>query len=231
MGGGGNNRAGDGEGTTADRWFATVGGGAHNRATGSYSTVPGGRSNTADGNCSFAAGNNAGAYHEGSFVWADCCPVPELASTGTNQFIARAAGGVWFYTNGALTAGVKVNTGASSWSSVSDRALKRNIRENDGKEILSRLSQVPICRWSYKAQDPAIEHIGPMAQDFYAAFGLGEDDKHISTVDADGVALAAIQGLHKLVQEKDAKISSLESRIEALETLIEKLAESQTGGE
>jgi hypothetical protein len=63
-----------------------------------------------------------------------------------------------------------------------------------------------------------------MAQDLHAAFGLGEDDKHIATVDADGVALAAIQGLHAIVREKDARIAALEKanadmlrRLEALE--------------
>jgi hypothetical protein len=73
--------------------------------------------------------------------------------------------------------------------------------------------------------------MGPMAQDFHAAFGLGNNDKTIGTLDAAGVAFAAIQGLHEVVQEKDAEISSLRARIEALETLVEKLVESQAGGE
>jgi hypothetical protein len=68
---------------------------------------------------------------------------------------------------------------------------------------------VPIQTWNLKTQDPAIRHVGPMAQDFYAAFGVGEDDKHINTVDADGVALAAIQGLCRLLQERTAEIVAL----------------------
>jgi len=55
--------------------------------------------------------------------------------------------------------------------------------------------------WNYKAQDPSIRHIGPMAQDFYGAFSYGEDNKYINTLDADGVALAAIQGLYEVVKE------------------------------
>ena len=112
--------------------------------------------------------------------------------------------------------------------------MKRNIRPVDGKDILSKLAHIPISRWSYKAQDPQIEHIGPMAQDFYSAFGLGEDDKHISTIDPDGVALAAIQGLYEMVQEKDAQIAAqqqqivtLESRLAALEALILSRAQEQ----
>ena len=67
--------------------------------------------------------------------------------------------------------------------------------------------------------------MGPMAQDFSAAFGLGLDDKHINTVDADGVALAAIQGLYTLVKEKDAEIVSQKDKIDCLETRVKQLEE------
>jgi hypothetical protein len=98
-----------------------------------------------------------------------------------------------------------------SWSSVSDRNLKENFTPVDGQEVLARLMQVPISTWNYKSQDPSVRHLGPMAQDF-SLFGVGEDDTHISTVDADGVALAAIQGLYRIVQEQDARISQLEAQ-------------------
>ena len=97
---------------------------------------------------------------------------------------------------------------------------------------------VPISTWNYKTQDASVRHMGPMAQDFHEAFGLGEDDKHITTVDADGVALAAIQGIHEIVQKKDAKISmlqkqnaDLESRVAALEALVQELAKQRRGGD
>ena len=54
---------------------------------------------------------------------------------------------------------------------------------------------MPIREWNYKAQDAAVRHVGPTAQDFHAAFGLGEDPLRISTIDADGIALAAVQAL------------------------------------
>ena len=61
-----------------------------------------------------------------------------------------------------------------------------------------------------------------MAQDFHAAFGLGVSDKLIDTIDPDGVALAAIQGLHALVEEnemrlaeKDAEIAELREQVKA----------------
>lgn len=62
----------------------------------------------------------------------------------------------------------------------------------DGRLLQARLAELPLFTWNYRAQNPAIRHLGPMAQDFRAAFSLGEDEKHISTVDADGVAVDGI---------------------------------------
>ena len=235
IGGGESNQAGNNTGTKEDATHATVAGGENNTASGFYSTIPGGRSNTAQGYYSFAAGRMARANHRGSFVWGDAHH-EAVESTGDNRFIVRAMGGVYLYTNSALSSGMYLSGGGSSWNVVSDRAMKRNIRQVNGKEILSKLAQIPISQWSYKAQDPSIEHIGPMAQDFYAAFGLGEDDKHINTLDPDGVALAAIQGLYELVQKKEAdnvalkrqvavqqgQMAELEARLATLESLISK---------
>jgi hypothetical protein len=75
----------------------------------------------------------------------------------------------------------------------------------------------------YKTQEAAIRHLGPMAQDFYAAFGLGEDDKHINTIDADGIALISIQALYELSLEKDKQIAAQSQEIDALKQRIEKL--------
>ena len=85
-----------------------------------------------------------------------------------------------------------------------------------------------------KAQSPSVRHVGPMAQDFHAAFGLGGDDKHINTVDADGVALAAIQGLNQKVEkelkQKDAKIAALERELGELRQLVNTLIPTRRGG-
>src|SRR5262249_25478123 len=67
----------------------------------------------------------------------------------------------------------------------------------------------PIETWNYKAQDASIRHMGPMAQDFYAAFGLGEDKLGIGTLDAGGVAFAALKGLYELVKEEETVIDQL----------------------
>ena len=88
------------------------------------------------------------------------------------------------------------------------------------RRVLERLAAIPIQTWNYKSQDPSIRHIGPVAQGFYGAFGLGADDQHISTVDADGVALAAIQGVYELVRDQAAQIAALEARLSPLEALV-----------
>jgi hypothetical protein len=213
--------------------YAAVGGGSQHVASGDSATIPGGYDNEAAGTYAFAAGRQAKALHEGSFIWADSNPF-DFASLADNSFKVRATGGVRFVVgidgSGNTTWSCLLNDG-SAWSCSSDRSLKENFELVDGLEVLVRLSQVPIQTWNAKGTDPGIRHMGPTAQDFYAAFGLGEDDKHISTVDADGVALAAIQGLYKVsrdqaTQIKDlkaenatqqAQIDSLEARLVALE--------------
>ncbi|MFQ5856873.1 MAG: tail fiber domain-containing protein [Anaerolineae bacterium] len=199
---------------TASNTYATVSGGNQNTASGLASTVGGGERNTAMGAYSFAAGRRGKANHDGAFVWADSTD-GDFASTAANQFNVRATGGTRIVSavdaNGDPTAGVQLAPGASAWSTLSDRDAKVNLALVDGHEALARLAAMPIQTWNYKSQDLSIRHIGPTAQDFYAAFGLGEDDRHISTVDADGVALAAIQGLYQLLQEKDAQIAALQA--------------------
>jgi hypothetical protein len=121
--------------------------------------------------------------------------------------------------SGKPTAGVRVAAGGGSWSSISDRNLKENIRPIDTREILQKVAKLSINTWNYKAQDESIRHIGPTAQDFYSAFGVGEDNRYISSIDADGVALAAIKALH----EKTEKIDKLEAEVARLRAMVEKL--------
>ncbi len=85
-----------------------------------------------------------------------------------------------------------------------DAGVKENFAPADPHAVLARLVDLPVQSWNYKAEGPGVKRLGPTAQDFYAAFGLGSDDKHISGVDAHGVAFLAIQALYRVVQEKAA---------------------------
>jgi hypothetical protein len=217
---------GGGNTIQANSSSATIGGGRENLVSGPHGVVPGGDWNVASTN-SFAAGHRAKATHTGAFVWADATEA-DVASTTGNQFVARASGGVVFYSNPGMSSGVFLYPGGGAWGTLSDRNAKENVEPVDGRAVLDKLCAVPLATWNYKTQDKSIRHIGPMAQDFAAAFGVGEDDKHIATVDADGVALAAIQGLNRKVEEqrsqleqKQTEITELRARLERLEQLIE----------
>jgi hypothetical protein len=125
--------------------------------------------------------------------------------------------------SGNPTAGVTLAAGGGSWSSISDVNVKANFTSVDGQDVLASLAEVPITTWNYKAQDASIRHMGPMAQDFYTAFGLGESDTAITTVDVDGVALAAVQGLYELSQEQAGRIQSLEEENASLRQRLDNL--------
>ena len=119
-------------------------------------------------------------------------------------------------------------------ASTSDRNAKQDFAPVDPQEVLDKVSALPITKWIYKT-DTGTTHIGPMAQDFYAAFAVGPDDKHITTVDEGGVALAAIQGLNQKLQEdlkhQDAENAELKKqndsmtgRLDELEAAVKSLA-------
>lgn len=84
----------------------------------------------------------------------------------------------------------------------------------DGHDILERVAAIPVSTWSYLWDEGSVSHIGPMAQDFYAAFGLGVDDRHINPADGQGVALAAIQALYELVRRQGDEIAELRARVD-----------------
>jgi hypothetical protein len=194
--------------------------------SGFYAVVPGGTDNIAQGAYSFATGRQARALHAGAFVWGDSTAT-FIDSTATNQFLVRASGGVTMFTNSGATSGARLSPGSGTWASVSDVNMKANFAPVDAREVAARVAALPISTWNYKTQDATIRHIGPMAQDFYAAFGIGEDDKTITTIDADGVALAAIQGLYRITQDQAAQIVTLQQHNAALEARLAKLEQSQ----
>jgi hypothetical protein len=200
---------------TAKNQYASVTGGGGNVASGNASVIPGGYHNLASGQFSFAAGIGSYANTTGSFVWSDnSSGAKHLAPARANEFIARAGGGVAFVTNAAETTGAVLAPGSGTWASASDRNLKRDVTPVSDAAILAKVSALPITEWSYTSER-GVRHIGPMAQDFYAAFGIGEDDRHITAVDEDGVALAAIKALNANVETNDGALDALHTRVSA----------------
>lgn len=222
IGGGRANETGNRNDAASVGAYATVGGGAGNRAAGSFSVVPGGSQNVASGDYSFAAGSRARVDpgHEGTFLYSDHRDF-EFSSGTRNEFAARATGGVRFVTgidaSGVPAAGVRLRPGSGSWETLSDRQVKTAFSPVDGREILDRLSTVPILSWRYRTEDPAVRHIGPTAQDFHQAFQVGTDERYINSMDADGIVMAAIQSLYDAVKERERTIELHEKRIHEME--------------
>jgi len=216
VGGGGDN--------AASGAASTIAGGQSNTAAGINATVPGGKANTASGNWSLAAGLRAKATHTGAFVWGDSNNV-DKPSSAMNEFNVYASGGVRLFSDSSATTGALLAAGSGTWSMLSDRNAKENIEPVDAGEILERVLAMPLSTWNYREQGASVRHLGPMAQDFHEAFGLGVSDTRIDSVDPDGVALAAIQGLNAELRaeiaalrlEKDAALEALLARLERLE--------------
>ena len=185
--------------------------------------------------------------HRGSFVYTDgYAPPPRSSSDGAgegsresdkpppftsradNSFNVRATGGVKFvtgYTPAGRPLGVVLNSGSSAWSVLSDRESKEQVAPVDVRKVLDTLlAQVPISKWSYDG-DEEVRHIGPMAQDFFDAFGLGDSRRHISSIDADGVAMAALQGLHAVHAEVSNEVKTLEEEARKVEEQVKRNAD------
>jgi len=224
---------GGGEENIASGGDSTVGGGENNTASGDYSTIPGGHTNTADGSYSFAAGHSAKASHSGTFVWADS-NANDVTSTADNQFVVGAQAGAHFLFDtdaGATTPGAGNRcdiTEAGGVACTSDRNAKENLAAQNGREVLEKLAGMPIYKWNFISDETATTHMGPMAQDFYSSFDVGNSDVMISTIDLDGVSLAAIQGLYEIVQEKDAQLSEQQAQIDDLEARLSRLEATVT---
>jgi hypothetical protein len=228
---------GGGNGNEASTWYATVsggesneasgfasavGGGANNLASGDFSVVAGGSFNAAAGDHAVAFGRRAKANHTGAFVYADSKDF-DFPSGSNDSFRVRASGGgvrfvVQINADGSIAADCLLNSATGGWNCSSDRNLKNLLYRLDGKAVLATLATVPIFAWSAKAAASPARHFGPTAQDFRAAFGLGDSDLHIGQQDADGVALAAIQGLN---EKLEAKLADLTREIAALRELVQ----------
>ena len=233
--------------------YSSVGGGYDNSANADFATVPGGDRNCAGGGASWAGGSRAKVRQsilagglggcagvptnglggdEGTFLWADH-QAADVVSTGPNQFLVRASGGIWLGTNSApsIPAGRFLNTSTGGylssggvWTDASSRTLKTGFAPVDAEGVLDRVLALPISEWSYRVA-PQVRHLGPVAEDFHSAFGLGEGAMHVASLDSAGVALAAIQGLNARLESENA---ALRAELAALRTLVEQaLAEDR----
>ena len=234
---------------------AAVAGGVGNSANGAQSFAAGASAHANSGDSFVWGDGSAATYDNGTNtfnvlatggIYFRASSVPLFPDDGahdnyygfgvnSNGFYGRttSVSGIFVNLDGSINiwtafgTGVYVASGGSGWNSSSDRNVKENLVPVDTRQALERVTQMPISTWNYKTQDKSIRHLGPMAQDFHAAFAVGEDDKHINNLDEEGVALAAIQGLNQKVEEKEAEIQQLKESVVKLQALVSQLAKSQ----
>jgi hypothetical protein len=127
------------------------------------------------------------------------------STTGTIRMQASSVPG----TDAIVHSSGAVLTSGGVWTNASDENLKENFKSVDGEQLLDKIEELPISQWNYKNESDEITHIGPTAQDFREVFGVGKNDKTISTIDPSGIALAAIKQLSKENGELKAQVAEL----------------------
>ena len=230
---------------TLATFMASVGGGRSNFATGYYSTVPGGFSNVASGSVSFAAGSYARADGEDCAVFSLWGSSPGMPCFGVaGGFNVGAPGGYAFdfgnkradgggtrwiafgrFPGQAIstqTGGFLSDPGGVWVDGSSSREAKDDFAPVDTAAILDKVASLPITTWRYRGGE--VRHIGPMAEDFSAAFEVGYGPHTIANLDARGVALAAIQGLNakleSALREKTAEIAALRAELADIREML-----------
>jgi hypothetical protein len=211
------------------------------------STFAAGSQVTASGATSVALGYAAHTNaRQGSFVFGDRSTVDTIRAGVNHSANWRTSGGFRIFTSSNLSTGVTIQSGTTTsnwgqsnaiistssgaylstsgvWTNVSDVNRKHLFERVAGEDVLTRLRALPITSWSYRTDDKGIRHLGPTAQDFRAAFGLGQNDVAIGTVDADGVALAAAKALEARTAEQKARIEALERENAALRARLDRI--------
>ncbi|HEX5726414.1 MAG TPA: tail fiber domain-containing protein [Longimicrobiaceae bacterium] len=199
------------------------------RAGGQGSVALGYRT-TANNDYSVALGYRASNNtHTGTMVMGDESTTDSVRNQADNEFRIRYNGGVRIRVSTAAngnTPGAGGNVGCDltvavpSWTCASSRTLKENYLAVDGEEVLARLRGVPVTTWSMIGADHRVRHMGPVAEDFYRAFGLGLGETAIGLGDIDGVNLAAVKALEARTIALQAELARKTARVETLEAQL-----------
>jgi hypothetical protein len=191
-----------------------------------------GYTTTADADYSMAFGYRASTNgHTGAKVFGDASTTDSIEAVANNEFAVRAAGGYRFRTNATLTTGCNLPAGSGVFSCSSSRTLKDHFAPVDGEDLLARVRQVPVNTWSYLAEGAQVRHLGPFAEDFRSAFGLGVDDVSIGLLDIAGVNFAGVRALEARTAAQAGQIRTLEADNAALKTENAALRELMAGFE
>jgi trimeric autotransporter adhesin len=207
----------------------------HNNWSDGDAAVAIGYTTTADADYSMAFGYRASTNgHTGAKVFGDASTTDSIEAVANNEFAVRAAGGFRFRSNATLTNGCNIAAGGASITCASSRSLKENFAGVDGEDVLFRMRSIPVNTWNYIDEGRQSRHMGPFAEDFWAAFGLGDDPKGIGHLDIDGVNFAGIRALDSRTESMQSTIdrqaeqirrleaanTALEARMQRLESLL-----------
>ncbi|HEX9108671.1 MAG TPA: tail fiber domain-containing protein, partial [Longimicrobiales bacterium] len=184
--------------------------GSGNLATGINSLALG-TNNQASGTASTVMGSAASTNgHDGAFVYGDVSTGIVIGAIANNEFAVRASGGFRFRTASDLSTGCDLPAGSGVFSCTSSRDLKTDFIPVDDDALLRGIAAVPVTTWHYRTEAQPVRHLGPMAQDFRAAFGLGTNETSIGLLDISGVTFAGVQALEKRTAELRSAIDELQ---------------------
>jgi trimeric autotransporter adhesin len=157
---------------------------------------------------------------DGSFVFGDRSSSTDGYAAGVNQFLVRAYGGLGF--NSGPGIGCDLPAGQGAWACTSSRLAKEGFEDVDGEAVLGKLAGIKIQSWRYL--NTSAKHVGPFAEDFRAAFGLGDGPTKIATVDEEGISLVAVQALERRTAKLQADNDELRAELAALREQVQKLS-------
>ena len=197
---------------------SSIAAGNEAKAVGLRSIALGYRTTAADERAT-VMGSNAGTFGgRGSFVYGDASSTSAVVSTTPNEFVVRASGGFRMRTSATLNTGCNLTPNAATWDCTSSRLAKEKFEDVDAEAVLGKLAAIRIQRWQYRGSP--VPHLGPTAEDFYAAFGLGSGSTSISSVDADGISLVAVQALERRTAELMEQNAALQGQLEELRRIV-----------
>ncbi|HEX5387610.1 MAG TPA: tail fiber domain-containing protein [Gemmatimonadales bacterium] len=202
--------------------FAATATGNNTTASGQFSTAMG-TGSRAMGAGSVAMGTKATAVGDGSFAFADGSG-KGVSAENANQFVVRASGGYVFYSSTDQTRGCFIPPGESI-SCASSRLVKERFEPLDADTVLAKVARLPIQAWSYRGNKA--RHVGPVAEDFYAAFGLGTGPRTVSFIDTGGISLVAVQVLERRTAALRSENAALRAELDSLREAVRALAAAQ----
>jgi len=188
----------------------------------------------------YRASNNS---HTGTMVMGDESTTDSVRNQADNEFRARYNGGFRLRVSTAAngnTPGAGGNVGCDltvavpTWTCASSRNVKHSFTDVDGEDVLQRLAAMPVTTWIMNGDTTNTLHMGPVAEDFYKAFGLGIGETAIGLGDIDGVSIAAAKALEsrtrQLMDENgrlkedlrraDERLAALEAQLKAIQAKL-----------